>query len=93
MSTVATFTRAGTYTFMVTISDGSLTVTSSVSLTVSATLTAVTVSGNASVAAGNTAQFTVAALDPIQAGGFQAGAASVVDRCRRRGERGFHGTL
>lgn len=46
-STTATFTKAGSYSFRVTIQDaGNLTATSSVNVTVNATLTAITVSPN-----------------------------------------------
>jgi hypothetical protein len=64
-NTSATFTKAGSYSFQVTIKDqGNLTVTSSVNVTVNQTLTSITVSPvNASVAMGATQQFTVTAKD------------------------------
>jgi aryl-phospho-beta-D-glucosidase BglC (GH1 family) len=61
----ATFTRAGTYTLQVTVTDGSgLTTTSSVNVTVNPTLTSIAVSpASPSVATGTTQQFTAQALD------------------------------
>jgi hypothetical protein len=64
-NTVATFQAAGTYTFLVTITDpAGLTATSTVTVTVNQTCTSVTISpGSASVADGTTQQFTASALD------------------------------
>ena len=64
-STTATFTKAGSYTFQVTIRDvPGLTVTSSVTVTVNQTLTTVTVSpASASVVTSGTQQFTASGLD------------------------------
>jgi len=64
-NTTATFTRAGTYSFTVTIRDAQgLTVTSSVNATVNATLTTVTVAPTAaSVLVGQTQAFTAAGRD------------------------------
>jgi O-glycosyl hydrolase len=64
-NTTANFTKAGTYNFQVTIMDsGGLSVTSSVSVTVIQTLTAISVSPSAaSLTAGNTQQFTATAYD------------------------------
>ena len=64
-STTATFTKAGTYDFLVTIADpGGLSTTSSVSVTVSQTLTSVTVSPAAvNLYAGHTQQFTAVGRD------------------------------
>ena len=62
---MATFTKAGTYSFQVTIRDaGNLSVTSTVSVTVAQTLTRLGVApGIASVARGATQLFTATALD------------------------------
>ena len=62
---LATFTKAGSYSFQVTIRDqGNLTVTSSVNVTVNQTLTTITVSpASASVNTGATQQFTASAKD------------------------------
>ena len=59
-STTATFTKAGTYAFQVTITDGAFgrTVTSSVSVTVNQTLTSITVSPPTATLAAGSAQFT-----------------------------------
>ena len=64
-NTTATFTRAGTYNFVVTIRDAAAqTVTSSVDVTVDQTLTSVAVSpASATVANGGTQQFTATARD------------------------------
>ena len=64
-NTTATFTKAGTYTFQVTLTDlGGLTATSSVSVTVNQTLTSLTVSPNSiTVADGATQQFTASGKD------------------------------
>jgi alpha-L-arabinofuranosidase len=64
-STTATFSKAGTYTFQVTVADPSgLTATSSVTVTVDPTLTSIAISpGSASVQAGGTAAFTAMAFD------------------------------
>ncbi len=64
-STVATFTRAGQYTFQATITDsGGLSVTSSVQVTVAQSLSSIVVSpATASVATGATQQFTAQADD------------------------------
>jgi rhamnogalacturonan endolyase len=64
-STIATFTKAGTYNLQATIMDsGGLTVTSSVAVTVNQTLTSVGLSpSTASLTAGNTRQFTATAYD------------------------------
>jgi aryl-phospho-beta-D-glucosidase BglC (GH1 family) len=64
-NTVATFSRAGQYTFQVTITDaGGLSVTSSVQVTVVQTLSSVAVSpANATVLTGTTQQFTAQAND------------------------------
>jgi hypothetical protein len=64
-NTVATFTKAGDYSFQVVIKDaGNLTVTSSVSVTVVPTLTSIVVApATASVVNGNTQQFTATARD------------------------------
>ena len=64
-NTTATFTKAGSYAFQVTIKDqGNLTVTSSVNVTVNQTLTSITVSpASASVNTGATQQFTAGAKD------------------------------
>ena len=65
----ATFTKAGSYSFQVTIRDqGNLTVTSSVTVTVASTLTGITViPASASVAAGGTQAFTATARDQFGA--------------------------
>jgi len=64
-NTTATFTAAGTYNFLVTITDpANLTVTISVSVTVNQTLSAITVApATASVADGLTQSFSATALD------------------------------
>jgi hypothetical protein len=64
-SSTATFTKAGSYTFQVTVKDqGNLTATSSVAVTVNPTLTSIVVSpASATVAAGATQQFTASARD------------------------------
>ena len=64
-ATTATFTKAGSYTFRVTVKDASaLTVTSSVTVTVNATLTSILVSpSSASINTSATQQFTAAARD------------------------------
>jgi chitinase len=64
-NTSATFSRAGSYTFQVTVTDtGGLSVTSSVNLMVNQTLTTITLSPSAaSVVAGNSQQFTAQAQD------------------------------
>src|SRR6185503_13164148 len=64
-NTIATFTKAGSYSLLVTIRDlGSLTVTSSVNVTVNQTLTSINVvPTSASVAVGMTQSFTATALD------------------------------
>ncbi len=64
-NTTATFHKAGTYTFGVTITDSSgLAVTSSVSATVSQALTTMTVSpGTVSLTSGQTQQFSASGLD------------------------------
>lgn len=62
--TTVTFNEVGDYTFTVTVSDGSLTTTSSVDVTVNQTLTTVAVSpATADVAPNATQQFTATALD------------------------------
>jgi hypothetical protein len=68
-NTIATFTKAGSYSFQVTIKDqGNLTVTSSVNVMVNQTLTAISVSpATTSVATGATQQFTAAAKDQFAA--------------------------
>ncbi|HQR06836.1 MAG TPA: IPT/TIG domain-containing protein [Gemmatales bacterium] len=65
LNTTATFSSAGVYSFMVTITDvGGLSVTSSVNVTVKQTLTAVVVKpATATVKVRNTLQFTATALD------------------------------
>src|SRR6185369_12364 len=65
----ATFTKAGSYTLQATIRDaGGLTTTSSVSVTVNQTLTAITVSpSSATVTTGGTQQFTASATDQFGA--------------------------
>jgi len=64
-NTVATFTRAGSYSLQVTIRDaGNLTVTSSTNVTVAQTITAVAVTpANASVVAGGTQAFSATGTD------------------------------
>jgi hypothetical protein len=64
-NTVATFSRAGSYTFLVTITDaGGLSATSTVSVTVQQTLTTIQVTPRtATVKVGGTVQFTALALD------------------------------
>jgi hypothetical protein len=64
-STTATFTKAGAYTFTVTITDsGGLTATSATTVTVVATASSVVVTpGSATVAAGATTQLTAIAYD------------------------------
>jgi hypothetical protein len=64
-STTATFTRAGSYSFQVTVRDQSaLTVTSAVTVTVNQTLTSIVLSPTtASVATSGTQQFTATARD------------------------------
>src|SRR5207244_3295996 len=64
-NTVATFSKAGAYTFTVTIADSSnLTITSSVNVTVNQTLTSITVTpANASVPAGGTQQYSATGND------------------------------
>jgi hypothetical protein len=64
-STTATFAKAGTYTFQVTVADPSgLTATSLVTVTVNPTLTSIAISpGSAIVQAGDTDAFTAMALD------------------------------
>jgi hypothetical protein len=68
-NTTATFTKAGIYNLLVTIKDqANLTVTSSVTVTVNQTLTAITVSPTSvSVVAGATQQFTATAKDQFAA--------------------------
>ena len=62
--TLVTFNRAGIYNFLVTVSDGTNTITSPITLTVDQTLTLLTLSPKtAAVSAGDTAQFTAAAFD------------------------------
>ena len=64
-ASTATFTKAGTYAFQVTVKDqGGLTVTSAVSVVVNATLTSIVVSpSSASVNTSATQQFTATARD------------------------------
>ena len=64
-STTATFSKAGSYTFQVTITDpGSLSVTSSVDVTVNQTLTTIVVSpASVTLNTGATQQFTASAKD------------------------------
>jgi hypothetical protein len=67
-NTIATFAKAGTYTFAVTISDGSLATTSSVSVAVNQALTSITVSpATATVTAGAQRAFTATARDQFGA--------------------------
>jgi hypothetical protein len=63
--TTATFSKAGSYSFLVTITDaGGLSVTSSVGVTVQQTLTSIVVTpGTATVVVGRTLQFTATAFD------------------------------
>ena len=61
---VVTFNRAGNYTFTVTISDGTVSTTSSVNVTVEQTLTTVSVTpASANLLPNATQQFTATALD------------------------------
>jgi hypothetical protein len=64
-TSTATFTRAGSYAFQVTVKDqGNLTATSAVSVTVNQTLTSIVVSpASATVATAATQQFTASARD------------------------------
>jgi aryl-phospho-beta-D-glucosidase BglC (GH1 family) len=63
-NTVATFTKAGSYTFQATITDAGLSVTSSVEVTVDQTLSSVVVTpATASVTTGATEQFSAQADD------------------------------
>jgi hypothetical protein len=64
-NTTATFTKAGTYSFVVTITDlENRSITSSVNVTVNTMLTTIAVApGNPSVPTGGTQQFTATALD------------------------------
>jgi hypothetical protein len=63
-ATTVTFTKAGTYSFLVTLSDGSLTTTSAVTLTVSQTLTSILVSPNSfSLALNQTRTLTATGYD------------------------------
>ena len=63
-NTNVTFTKAGTYNFLVTISDGTYSATSSVGVPVSQTLTSITVApSSAFVTQGTTKQFAATALD------------------------------
>jgi len=64
-STTATFTKAGSYSFQVTVKDqGNLTATSAVTVTVNATSTSIAVSpASATVVAGATQQFSASARD------------------------------
>ncbi len=67
-NTVVTFNKAGSYTFMVTISDGSLTVASSVALQVYQNTTSVSVTpGNATVGLGASQVFSATGLDQFGA--------------------------
>jgi len=68
-TTVATFTKAGSYSFQVTIRDaGNLMATSSVTVTVSQTLTSIVVAPpSASVTSGGTQPFTATAADQFGA--------------------------
>ncbi|MGN6369692.1 MAG: PKD domain-containing protein, partial [Phycisphaerae bacterium] len=67
-NTTVTFDKAGSYTFQVTISDGSNSVTSSVSVTVNQTLTTVSVSpGSVTLVALGTQQFSATANDQFGA--------------------------
>ncbi len=63
-NTIATFTAAGTYNFLVTISDGAMSTTSATSVTVNQTVTSITMAPTtASVAQNGTKQFTATAFD------------------------------
>src|SRR5204862_4073624 len=64
-STTATFTKAGTYAFQVTVKDqGNLTATSAVSVTVNQTASSIVVSpASATVATGGTQAFSASARD------------------------------
>ncbi len=63
-NTGVTFTKAGTYNFLVTISDGTFTTTSSVGVAVSQTLTSIALAPTgAFVTQGSTKQFGATALD------------------------------
>ena len=66
---VATFAKAGTYSFRVTITDqGNLTVTSTASVTVNPTLTSISVApSSATVSTGATQPFTATAADQFSA--------------------------
>ncbi|HVX83200.1 MAG TPA: C2 family cysteine protease [Phycisphaerae bacterium] len=67
-STVVTFNKAGTYTFLVTLSDGSLTTTSAVTLTVVQTLSSIVVTpGSASLNLNGTRSLSAAAYDQFGA--------------------------
>ncbi len=68
-NTTATFTKAGDYTFTVTITDaGGLTTTSAVNVTVNQTLTSITVTpASISLNAGGTQQFSATAFDQFAA--------------------------
>lgn len=68
-TTTATFTKAGTYTFQVTVANPSGgTTTGTVSVTVNQTLTSVAISpGNATIASGGTQQFQAQAKDQFGA--------------------------
>ncbi len=62
--TIATYAQAGSYTFLVTIFDGDLSTTSSVTTSVTQKVTSVTVSpANVTVSNGQTQQFSATALD------------------------------
>src|SRR5206468_4275572 len=63
-NTTVIFDRAGAYTFQVTVSDGSLTTTSSVTVTVNQTVTAISISpGSVSLNQNGTQQFSASAFD------------------------------
>jgi hypothetical protein len=67
-NTTATFTKPGTYDFVVTVSDGATSVTSAVSVVVNQTVTTVTVTPTtASVEQSATRQFSAAAFDQFGA--------------------------
>ncbi|HVS71428.1 MAG TPA: C2 family cysteine protease [Phycisphaerae bacterium] len=67
-STVATFNKAGAYTFLVTLSDGSLTTTSTVTLTVVQTLSSIVVTpGSASLTLNGTRSLSAVAYDQFNA--------------------------
>src|SRR5439155_142887 len=70
-NTGATFSKAGSYTFQVTITDaGNLSVTSSVAVTVAQTLTTITVTpGSPTIGTGGTQQFAASSIE--QAGGAE----------------------